>query len=152
MWSAAALLLVVAIVGGIAIWKSGIVGGCGDRTSVSVAADPAIRDAVADATSKMSSDSCYDYTVTAVAGADVPGLLTSGDKAPDLWVPDSSQQARRVTTQVRRQFDTVSPSIAATPVVVAGTQVGKLSNWVDVMKLDGLRAGNPIDTLSLIHI
>ncbi|WP_082965529.1 VWA domain-containing protein [Gordonia sp. 852002-51296_SCH5728562-b] len=146
LWSAAALLLVVAIVGGIAIWKSGIVGGCGDRTSVSIAADPAIRDAVADATSKMSSDSCYDYTVTAVAGADVPGLLTSGDKAPDLWVPDSTQQARRVTTQVRRQLDTVSPSIAATPVVVAGTQVGKLSNWVDVMKLDGLRAGNPIDT------
>lgn len=146
LWSAAALLVIIAIVGGIAIWKSGVVGGCGDRTPVNIAADPSIRDAVADATSKMSSDSCYDYTVTAVAGADVPGLLTSGDKTPDLWVPDSSQQARRVTTQVRRELDTVSPSIAATPTVVAGTRVGRLSNWVEVMKLDGLRAGNPIDT------
>lgn len=146
IWGLAALIVVLAVTAGVVVWRSGAVGGCGDRTSVTLAADPAITDAMRDVAAKAAENSCFDYTVNPVAGADVPGLLTSGDKSPDLWVPDSQVQARRITTQVRKDLDLISPSVAATPVVVVGKDLPKLENWVQVMKLDGLQSGNPIDT------
>ncbi|WLP91979.1 VWA domain-containing protein [Gordonia sp. NB41Y] len=146
LWGLGALVIVAALVAGIVIWKTVGSDGCGDRTSVNVAADPTIASALGDAAGQVSSHTCYDYKVTSVAGADAPGLLTSGDAGPDLWVPDSQLQARRVTTQVRHELDLVSESLASTPTVVVGKELPELTSWVQVMKLPDLRTGSPVDT------
>lgn len=145
LWAIAALILVAALVTGFIVWRAST-GGCADRTSVAVASDPAMTGVLQGVAQQASQDSCYDFKVTGVAGAQVPGQLTRGDDAPDLWLADSQVQARRVTTQVRRDLDMVSPSIATSPTVVAGKSVPQLASWVDVMKLPDLRAGSPIDT------
>lgn len=147
VWGLVALFVVAALVTGLILWKTGVVGGgCGDRTQVSVAADQSMSGSLKTLAQKASENSCYDFTVSTLAGADAPGLLTQGDKAPDLWVADSQTQARRVTTQVRRNLDLVSKSTASSPVVVVGKQLPAISSWTDVMKLPDLRMGSPIDT------
>ncbi|AZG45336.1 hypothetical protein D7316_01932 [Gordonia insulae] len=145
IWGLAALIVVVALVTGFVLWRTGAVG-CADRTSVAVASDQAMTGALRSVAQQASDNSCFDFQVSGVAGADVPGQLTSGDKAPDLWVADSQIQARRVTTQVRRELNLVSPSIATSPTVIVGKSVPQLNSWVDVMKLTDLRTGSPIDT------
>lgn len=145
LWAIIALIAVVALVTGVIIWQAGS-GGCGDRTRVAVASDAAMTGPLREVARQASADSCYDYDVQTAAGADVPGLLTLGAAAPDLWVADSQVQARRVTTQVRRDLDLVAPSIASTPTVVAGENVPGLDTWVEVMKLPDLRTGSPVDT------
>ncbi|MFW0795771.1 substrate-binding domain-containing protein [Gordonia sp. CPCC 205515] len=146
LWGLGALIVVVALVTGVVLWRTGAVGGCGDRTSVAIASDPAMTGALRTVAQQASADTCYDFTVTGVAGAQVPGELTRGDQAPDLWVADSQIQARRVTTQVRRELSLVSPSIATSPTVIVGESVPATETWVDVMKLTDLRTGSPIDT------
>ena len=147
LWGFGALLVVAALVGGFFVWRANAGNSCGDdRQQVTVAADPAIAPTLRDAASEISADKCIDYTVDAVAGADVPGLLTSGDKRPDLWVADSQIQARRVSTQVRHELDLISPSLASTPTAVVGKKVPELTSWVQVMKLPDLRTGSPVDT------
>ncbi|WP_237421507.1 substrate-binding domain-containing protein [Gordonia sp. SID5947] len=145
LWGAAALIVVAALVTGFVLWRTGAVG-CGDRETIAIASDPSMTSALRTVAQRASEDSCYDYEVNGVDGAEVPGQLTSGDKAPDLWVADSQIQARRVTTQVRRDLNMVSPSIASSPTVVVGKSVPQLNSWVDVMKLQDLRTGSPIDT------
>ncbi|TYQ09238.1 UNVERIFIED_ORG: ABC-type molybdate transport system substrate-binding protein [Gordonia westfalica J30] len=145
LWAIIALVAVVALVTGVIIWQAGS-GGCGDRTRVAVASDSAMTGPLREVARQASADSCYDYDVQTAAGADVPGLLTQGAAAPDLWVADSQVQARRVTTQVRRDLDLVAPSVASTPTVVAGENVPELDTWVEVMKLPDLRTGSPVDT------
>ncbi len=145
LWAGAVLLVVVALVTGVIIWQTSS-DGCGERTRLAVASDSAMTGPLREVARQASADSCFDYDVQTVAGADVPGLLTQGAAAPDLWVADSQVQARRVTTQVRRELDMVSPSIASTPTVVAGTDVPELGTWVEVMKLPDLRTGSPVDT------
>lgn len=146
LWGLGALILVVGLVSGVLVWRAVGSSGCGDRQTVTVAADPTIAPALKDAAATVSSGGCYDYTVNAVSGADAPGVLTSGDQRPDLWVPDSQLQARRVSTQVRKEPDLLSPSLASTPTVVAGKKLPELTSWVQVMKLPDLRAGSPIET------
>ncbi|MGC4935722.1 substrate-binding domain-containing protein [Gordonia sp. DT30] len=150
LWGLGALVVVAALVSGFILWRAfGGSGTCdGDRQSVTVAADPTIASALRDAAGSVSADSCYDYTVNSVAGADVPGQLTSGEQRPDLWVPDSQLQARRVVTQVRQQLDLTSPSLASTPTIVVGKNLPQLTSWEQVMKLPDLRAGSPVDTSS----
>ncbi|MEO9327133.1 substrate-binding domain-containing protein [Gordonia aurantiaca] len=145
LWGIAALVLVAALVAGLVIWQTSS-SGCGDRVKVAVASDAAMTNPLREVARQASADSCYDFDVQTAAGADMPGLMTQGAAAPDLWVADSQVQARRVTTQVRRELDLVSPSIASTPAVVAGTDVPELQTWVDVMKLPNLRTGSPVDT------
>lgn len=151
LWVIAALLLVVALTAAFLVWRGTAANsaGCdGERSQVSVAADPAMVGPIRDAAQRASADSCFDYEVSDAPGAQVPGLLTQGASAPDLWVADSQLQARRVTTQVRRDLDMVSESVASSPTVVAGNAVAdaELPNWVAVMRLPDLRAGSPVNT------
>ena len=143
---ALAALLVIIAVAGVIIWRTGA-GGCGERTSIRVAADPTIVGAVRSLTKIAAGNSCYDYEVDDADGASVPGLLTSGDdKAPELWVADSQTQARRVITQVRKVPDYVAESLASSPTVVAGTGLKPLKSWVEVMRLPDMRMGSPMET------
>ncbi|MGV9710913.1 substrate-binding domain-containing protein [Gordonia sp. NPDC003424] len=146
IWGVGAVVAIGALVAGIVVWRTGAVGGCADRTAVAIASDPAMTGALRTVAQQASAASCYDFTVDGVAGAQVPGQLTRGDQAPDLWVADSQIQARRVITQVRRELSLVSASIATSPSVVVGKSVPHLQSWVEVMKLPDLRTGSPIDT------
>lgn len=67
MWLLTALLLVVLLVSGVILWR-GIHGSCSGG-AVKVAADPTIADTVKSLAKKASADSCYDFTVDAVAAA-----------------------------------------------------------------------------------
>ena len=143
---ALAALLVIIAVAGVILWRTGA-DGCGDRTSVQVAADPTIVGTVRSLTRIAAGNGCYDYEVDEVAGAAVPGRLTSGDdKSPELWVADSQTQARRVITQVRKSPDYIAESLASSPTVVAGTGLKPLTSWVEVMKLPDMRMGSPMET------
>ncbi|GAB10393.1 hypothetical protein GOARA_056_01410 [Gordonia araii NBRC 100433] len=142
LWGLAAVLVVLALVGGFVVLR-------GDSLlcrakPVTVVADAALAGPLKEIA--QTTGRCYEFTVTPVAGPDVPAQVTKGEGAPDLWVADSSSQVRRVAKQIRRQFDNVADSIARSPVVVAGQQVPPLKSWVDVMKLPNLRMGSPIDT------
>ncbi|GAC68256.1 substrate-binding domain-containing protein [Gordonia soli] len=145
IWAGAALIVVIALIAGFILWRTGAVG-CAERTRIAVAADPAMDAPLRSVAATASEDSCYDYVVTATPGAEIPGKLTQGDQSPDLWVPDSQVQARRVTTQVRKDLDLIAPSVATSPTVVVGKKLPELNSWVDVMKLSDLRTGSPIDT------
>ncbi len=144
VWGVLALALVAMLVGGFFVWRSAS-GSCGDG-DVTVAADPAIAGAITDIAKKAGEDSCYTFAVEAVADKDIPARLTAGDKSPDLWVADSSFQAKRVGTQVRRTLAEVTPSVAATPAVIVGRSVDDYDSWVDVITLPNLRFSSPIDS------
>jgi hypothetical protein len=148
-WALVALVLVAVLVAGLILWRtvwdtSGT--DCGAREAVSVIADPSMAATLKPLASQASGESCYDFSVSAVSGANVAGQLTKGDQAPDLWIADSQARARKVTDQARVQRDVIADSIAASPVVVVGKDVPALTNWVDVMKMPNLRLGNPIDS------
>lgn len=147
-WGLTALALVALLISSGLLWRSAAAGGgCGDaRTEITVASDPAMAQALQNVASIAEQDTCFDYDVEDVAGADAPGRLLQGDQAPDLWVADSAPQARRVIAQVRRSPEFVTESIAVSPTVVAGKNLGEIESWVDVMKLPNLRIGSPIET------
>jgi len=148
-WILGALVLVALLVAGVILWRTvgnGSAADCDSREAVAVIADPSMAATIKPLASTASGGSCYDFTVTAVSGANVAGQLTKGEAAPDLWIADSTTRARTVTDQARVGNDVIAPSVAASPVVVAGKDVPPLQNWVEVMKLPGLRLGNPIDS------
>lgn len=148
-WALVALVLVAVLVAGLILWRTvwdGSGTDCDSREAVAVIADPSMAGTLKPVAAEASGDSCYDFTVTAVSGANVAGQLTKGDQAPDLWIADSQTRARKVTDQVRVAPVIIADSVAASPVVVAGKNVAPLNNWVDVMTLPGLRLGNPIDS------
>jgi hypothetical protein len=148
-WALGAVVLVALLVAGLILWRtvwntSGT--DCDSREAVSVIADPSMAATLKPLAAQASGDSCYDFNVAAVSGANVAGQLTKGEQAPDLWIADSQARARKVTDQARVQRDIIADSVAASPVVVVGKDVPALTNWVDVMKLPNLRLGNPIDS------
>lgn len=148
-WAVVALVLVAVLVAGLILWRtvwSGSGTDCDSREAVSVIADPSMAGTLKPVAADASGNSCFDFTITAVSGANVAGQLTKGDQAPDLWIADSQTRARKVTDQARVDTDVISESVASSPVVVAGKDVASLKNWVDVMTLPGLRLGNPIES------
>ncbi|MGW5521186.1 VWA domain-containing protein [Gordonia sp. NPDC003950] len=146
LWGLGALVVIAALVAGVIIWRTVGSSECDDRQRVTVAADPTIAASLREAAATVSAQGCYDYTVNAVSGADAPGVLTSGDQRPDLWVPDSQTQARRVSTQVRQDLNLTSESLVSTPTVVVGKKLPELTGWQQVMTLPDLRTGSPIVT------
>lgn len=148
-WALVALVLVAVLVAGLILWRTAWSGSgpdCDSREAVSVIADPSMAGTLKPVAADASSESCYDFAITAVSGVNVAGQLTKGDQAPDLWIADSQTRARKVTDQVRVDNDVIIESVAASPVVVAGKDVAPLKNWVEVMTLPGLRLGNPIES------
>ncbi|GAA1456411.1 substrate-binding domain-containing protein [Williamsia maris] len=148
-WVLLTLVVVAALVAGGVVWATVLRDSgpdCPTRTDISIAADPSMTSALKAVAPQASADSCYDFAIAAASGARIPGELTRGDQAPDLWVADSTGRATTVTKQVGVPTDIVVPSVAASPAVVAGTAVPALANWVEVMKLPDLRIGSPLDS------
>ncbi|MBT0566518.1 substrate-binding and VWA domain-containing protein [Williamsia sp. CHRR-6] len=145
----AALLVVVVLVAGGVVWKTVFDSSgpdCSTRTSIAIASDPAMTEPLKSLATDISSDTCYDYSVVAISGANIAGQLTRGDQAPDLWVADSTDRADSVTKRAGLPTDIVVKSIASSPVVVAGTDLPKVESWLQVMKLPGLRIGSPVES------
>ncbi|MCX6470543.1 MAG: substrate-binding domain-containing protein, partial [Corynebacteriales bacterium] len=145
----ASAVVVIALVAGGVVWAT--VGGssgpeCDSRTGITIAADPSMTTVLKSVAPQASENSCFDYTVSAVAGTGIAGELTRGEGAPDLWVADSTGRATTVTRGVNVPTDIVVPSVASTPAVVVGSSLPELADWVSVMKLPDLRIGSPLDS------
>ncbi|MGJ0119528.1 substrate-binding domain-containing protein [Williamsia sp. MIQD14] len=144
-----AAVVVIALAAGGVVWATladSAGPDCDSRTGITIAADPSMTTVLKSVAPQASENSCFDYTVSAVAGTGIAGELTRGEGAPDLWVADSTGRATTVTRQVRVPTDIVVPSVATTPAVVVGSSLPQLPDWVSVMKLPDLRIGSPLDS------
>lgn len=139
------LALVALLISGGIVWR-GLADGCGgNRESVSVITDSDMAAVLTTLGRQAADNSCYDFRVSAVPTIDVPAKLTAGSRA-DLWLADSPTRARRVIQQVRLKTDYVAQSLASSPVMVVGTALGEPKTWTDVMKIDSLQVGNPLES------
>ncbi|GAB07860.1 VWA domain-containing protein [Gordonia amarae] len=139
------LMLVAALAASVFLWRN-LADGCGgDRSRVSVVVDSSISAGLKAIADRAADDSCFDFAVTPTSGADVPARLTAGGAGVDLWLADSQIRAERVMAQVRRTPEYVTRSLASSPVVVVGTKLGQLTSWADVMNLDKLQVGSPME-------
>lgn len=135
-----ALAVGVLLLIGVAVFAVARMGDdCGDKAEYTVAADPAIADAVR----KVVADTdeadlgCSSFTVAATTSADVP---LSGPQAPDLWIPDST-----MLIPEDAGITIVSESVASTPTVLAAPegQPATVASWLDVLRTPGLTLGDP---------
>ncbi len=141
----AGLALVVILISGAIVWST-LADGCGgNRKTVSVMTDSDMAGVVKDLAGQASDNSCYDYRVSATPNIEAPSKLT-GNSRTDLWLADSPTRARRVIQQVRLQTDYVSKSLASSPVMVVGTTLRESKTWVDVMRIENLQVGNPLES------
>lgn len=136
---AVAVVIALAVTGLSAL---GVGGFCGDRTEVSVAAEPGIADQVR--TLADEAGGCHDFRVDEVSSAEMTARLSDRAELPDVWVPDSAVRLAQVSQDVQIPFETVLNSLASTPVVLAskGAQVD-MSTWTAALATPGLRMGDP---------
>ncbi|WP_305094128.1 substrate-binding domain-containing protein [Prescottella sp. R16] len=140
-------LAVVALAGTGAYLLVDRAGGCDTVSEHRVMADPAIAPVLTEITASASAEDlgCRSFTITAAPGAD--GLGAAGDPSrPDLWIPDSTQWVAKAADSAGIGFDVAAPSIAATPVVIAGRagETQSFATWLDALRLHGLRIGDPL--------
>ena len=146
-----AAVLAIVVVAGLVISglaRAGIGGFCGERESVTVAAEPDIsghiRALAEDA------DGCHDFEVEAVSSADISARVTAREALPDLWVPDSSVRLSQISNEVQVPFDTVLNSVASTPVVIASRDAQlDMSTWTAALATPGLVMGDPEGLLTV---
>jgi hypothetical protein len=133
--------ITVVAVHAVSAGASGCDGGNGIRLPVSVATDiaPAVREAAnrwANSSKPQVNGACISVEITAVAPAQVANLLAvrAGDPidvaakpapspserdVPAVWIPDSSAWLSRLRQVDQNLFESESPSIAMSPVVLA---------------------------------
>ncbi|KQU46781.1 hypothetical protein ASG84_09895 [Rhodococcus sp. Leaf278] len=121
---------------------------CGDSSSYSLAADPAIAPVlqkIVDGTSAEDLD-CARIEVTASESGQVSAAVAKGDDAPSLWIPDSSLWIGKTVRSTAALIDLASQSVASTPAVLAARkdEVPFFDTWLTALKLEGLRIGNPL--------
>ena len=141
-----AAILAIVVVAGLVVSglaRAGIGGFCGERETVTVAAEPDIAHHISALAED--ADGCHDFEVEAVSSADISARVTAREALPDLWVPDSSVRLAQVSHEVQVPFDTVLNSVAATPVVIAsrGAQLD-MSTWTAALATPGLVMGDPV--------
>lgn len=134
-------------------------GGCSEPVVVSVAAAKESSGVLRDAAHALeqrkteADGSCVDYRVHAAAPNDVARRLDSGAASdPDLWLPDSSAWLERIDGAAASPT-VVAPSLARSPVVVAGRGVSRPESWLEVLSrqdvsfVDPLRSSAPAAAL-----
>lgn len=141
-----AAILAVVVVAGLVVAglsRAGVSGFCGERETVTVAAEPDIADHIKALAEE--ADGCYDFEVEAVSSADISARVTAREALPDLWVPDSSVRLAQVSHEVQVPFETVLNSVAATPVVIASRDAQlDMSTWTAALATPGLVMGDPV--------
>lgn len=137
----AALVTVVALVGGVVLWRffgdvlsrrsSDAADACLEGTAnVAVVADPTIADSVRSFAEDFNrvadpvGDTCIEVTVTQADSDAVLKALTTDWPAdlggrPALWIPASSVQPARLQTALGKQVVSDARSLVSTPVVLA---------------------------------
>ena len=76
---------------------------------------------------------CIRYDVRAAAPNDVARALDArASESPDLWVPDSSAWLERIGG-FEGEPGVVAPSLARSPVVVAGRDIAQPRSWREVL-------------------
>lgn len=126
-------------------------GNCSGSLAVRVAAAPEIAPVVDEATAALENNgaqvqgACIDFQVQPQAPDRVAtSLTTSPEKAPHLWVPDSSVWVTRAALAGSTPA-VLSKTLAKTPVVTAGPSARQPASWMEVGKttvayLDPLRS------------
>ena len=114
-------------------------GSCDEPITVTIAAVPEVQQQVVSAARSLEGrddgGACAVFNVVASPSAEVAGEVASDDDGrPDLWIPDSSQWVQRADNGQALPAVAV-PSIATSPLVVAGTQKAMPSqaSWIDLM-------------------
>lgn len=130
---AVSLVPVVAFVGARAIslgqGDQQAAGECSDSVTMHIAVAPELAPPLWQISDQVSKDNvavdgkCLNIVVVPAKPADVYGLLTSsdGDNEIDLWIPDSLEWVQRSGMSSDRMM-ALSPSVAASPMVVATSQ------------------------------
>lgn len=113
--------------------------------SISVAAAPAIADAVADVVDS-SQDRCGEYDIAARSAADVAESLRSDEDVPDVWIPESTIEVDRVAGDAATAPVVLEASIASSPIVVVSSQE-PASSWSEVLGGDSLDVGDPTSSM-----
>jgi hypothetical protein len=115
------------------------VGDCDGSLPVSIAATPESVELLEDAATILEDSGaevdgdCVDYRVRESPPTEVARSLDARAAHPaDLWVPDSSFWLDRVDG-FEREAKVVDPSLARSPVVVAGRQLSGPRSWRDVL-------------------
>ncbi len=145
-YAALALIAVVVVVAGIIVFQV-VRSGCSSTSTVAVDVDPALAPAVQDAVAAVPAEDrgCTDFTVTARASATTVNALMHGSEGPALWIPESARWVSKANAALDVPVTVHTPSVASSPVVVAGS-AGALPSaaaWTDVLRTPGMRLGNP---------
>lgn len=127
-------------------------GNCDEPITVTIAAVPEIQPQVVTAARALEGrddgGACAVFNVVATPSAEVASEVASDDDGrPDLWIPDSSQWVQRADNGQALPGVAV-PSIATSPMVVAGTQkaIPSQASWLDVMTNTPANLLDPFNT------
>lgn len=152
----AILLVLLLCVGGTfaALRGGGDDNACGGDP-ITVAATPEIAEPLDEALTKVKEDDpCADFDVSSVAAAQAAKNINS-DRAPDVWIPDSSTWIDAVDTDKTTGRWVEGQSIASSPVALASSSQSKgatssVSSWTHLLNEEGsLTMANPdVDTAS----
>ncbi len=146
-FGALAVIAVVVVIAGIVVFQVVRGGGCSSTTPMAVDVDPALAPAVEDALEAVPAEDrgCTDFQVTARDSATTMNSLLHGMDAPQLWIPESVRWVTKVNRSADLPVEIAAPSVATSPVVVAGKtgSVPRAAAWTDVLRTPGMRLGNP---------
>ncbi len=128
---------------------------CGGGTALTIAVSPELSEVVEKTLDEVTDDGgCGDYSVSSMSAADVAAAINE-DRAPDVWVPDSSTWTDAVDPEKTSGQWIAGQSIAKSPVVLAAGSTGKqakttVSSWGALLNTSGsMRMANPdVDTAS----
>lgn len=150
----AAIGILLLVVGGLAAFMvmrsddSSKVAGCGDTTTVTVAAAPDIAPVVEKAVSALDeSGDCTTYQVNATRSDQVVSTLVAGKvDGPQLWIPDSAGWLAQVQAQ-GVPFTPLVDAVAASPVVlVGGPAADAPSSWLAAFGSGRVTMRDPLST------
>ncbi|ADG79944.1 von Willebrand factor type A OS=Tsukamurella paurometabola (strain ATCC 8368 / DSM / CCUG 35730/ CIP 100753 / JCM 10117 / KCTC 9821 / NBRC 16120 / NCIMB 702349 / NCTC 13040) OX=521096 GN=Tpau_3360 PE=4 SV=1 [Tsukamurella paurometabola] len=134
---ALAIGLVALLVAGLVAIFGGKVVSCGEKSTFTVMADPALVPAVR-AEAKAVTDKCTSFTVREVPDAQVAGHLTGGGEVSDLWLAPSHTRVAAVSAQLGRDLPTTE--VASSPIVLAGASIPEPTSWLDALQAATIRA------------
>ncbi|MBD0322329.1 MAG: hypothetical protein ICV72_02945, partial [Aldersonia sp.] len=128
--------------------KTVLASGCDDVTDYRLAADPSIAPAVRAVLDRTAEEDlgCASIDVTDAPSAVQAGALAKPDGVPSLWLPESSLWVTKAGRTTGTLLDVASPSVAASPAVVAtrSQDAPFLDSWLSVLRVPGQRIGDPM--------
>lgn len=151
---AALLVLLLCLGGALAARGGGDEGSACAGDPITVAATPEIAEPLEQALAKVrEADECADFEVAATSAAQAAENINE-DRAPDVWIPDSSTWIDALDSSSTAGRWVQGESIASSPISLAvgatGPGASSIPSWAGLLNEEGaLRMANPdVDTAS----